>query len=164
MQPSRKTSWIPLLLLIAVVGAGFYYKAPLLNLVQTIETSFQPKPCEKPITYSVVSFDPRFGLSKQDFINDLEQAASIWQGALNRPLLQYVQQGGVVSVNLVYDQRQASTVKQQQISTHIDSKRTAYESLKAEFDSEKAAYDQQKADLDAKISAYESQKLLPARS
>lgn len=62
--------------------------------------------CEKPtISYTIGSFDGRFGISREDFIKYAEEAEQIWEGPMGDQLLVYSTDGDL-KMNLVYDWRQ----------------------------------------------------------
>ena len=60
------------------------------------------KPCNKPISYSIGAFDTRFGISKEDFIKDIDQASSVWEKVEGKPLFVYSDKG-TLKIDLVYD-------------------------------------------------------------
>src|SRR3989344_3704354 len=74
-----------------------------------IPSLFKPVPCEKPITYTLGTFDKRFGISQADFLKTLVQAEEIWERPLGRELFTYVPEAGEIPVNLIYDSRQETT-------------------------------------------------------
>ncbi len=113
--------------------------------------------CSQPITYTVGTIDPRFGISKGDFIIAIERAASIWSGAAKKSLFVYGEKGDL-TVNLFYDQRQEATVKLQNLGITINQDQNTYNILKIKYDSLVAQYKTQKAAIDAEISKYDSDK------
>lgn len=102
---------------------------------------FQKGPCESPITYKIGTVDPRFGVTPDDFKNDIAQAADIWDQSINRTLFTYGP-NGVLTVNLVYDNRQATTQKEQTLDANINQASTTADSIKQEYTALKAQYDQ----------------------
>lgn len=95
--------------------------------------------CDQPIYYHVDTVDPRFNLSKEDFLSDTNLAAQIWNTAQNKQLFVYGQKGDL-SVNLVYDQRQSLTSQIDQLENQVKSdkqslnpKISEYQKLSAEF-------------------------------
>src|SRR5438874_1910937 len=43
--------------------------------------------CDKPVTYKLGSLDPRFGLTKEEFLKDTKEASRIWEKAYGKKLL-----------------------------------------------------------------------------
>ena len=123
-----------------------------------------PVPCEKPITYTLSSFDNRFGISQKGFLSALLAAEAIWEKPLGKELFLYTPEGAKLSVNLIYDYRQEttstlsgieSTVEQEEAS--YDTLEARYSSLKAEYTSAKSVYDAEVEAFDEKNSAYEDE-------
>ncbi|MBI5654267.1 matrixin family metalloprotease [Candidatus Uhrbacteria bacterium] len=115
-------------------------------------------PCSQPITYSIGNFDTRFDISKADFIKDLAEAESVWEKPIGRQLFTYVEQGGALTINLIYDMRQESTVKLQRLGIVIHDDQASYDSLKAKFTTLSATYRQRKAALDSSVASFENKK------
>ncbi len=90
-------------------------------------------PCTLPITYSLGDFDTRFGLTKAEFLTDMAQAESVWERQAGKELFHYVETGGVLKLNLVYDNRQATTEKLQKIDGVISGKQETYDALKSNY-------------------------------
>src|SRR5581483_11943937 len=71
----------------------------------------EPAPaCQAPIKYRIGAIDPRFGISREDFRRDVEEAGKLWAGAAGRTLFSYDEKGPL-EINLVYDSRQEATQK-----------------------------------------------------
>jgi hypothetical protein len=64
--------------------------------------------CQAPIKYRIGAIDPRFGISREDFRRDVEDAGRLWEGAARRTLFSYDAKGPL-EINLVYDSRQEAT-------------------------------------------------------
>ncbi|MHB8830676.1 MAG: matrixin family metalloprotease [Patescibacteria group bacterium] len=146
-----------LLVILILVGGAVYY----LGFVNPqIWQRLMPRlaPCQQPITYSLGNFDTRFGISKATFLKAVEQAEAIWEKPIGRQLFTYVEHGGALTINLIYDSRQAATVKLQNLGIVIRDDQASYDSLKAKFNATSATYQQKKAALDALIASYEAKK------
>ncbi len=115
---------------------------------------FAPKPCAVPITYSLGTFDPKFGITQAQFLDDLDQAVKIWDDPTGKTLFQYAPDGKL-KINLIYDNRQEATDKLRALGLTIDDSQSTYNSLKARYDSLNAQYKLYKQQLDADIAAYE---------
>ena len=58
-----------------------------------------------PLTYDVVSVDPRHHLTRAAFVALLQRSERIWEAPLGRDLLRYAP-GGTTKVSLAFDRRQ----------------------------------------------------------
>lgn len=126
------TDWLVLLILLG--GGGYWaytHQAQVRSTVQLVRSNVAP--CSTPITYSIGSIDPRFGISTSTLIADLKEADAIWTLS-DRSLLHYEASGGVVTVNLVYDERQAATDQLRAAGIQIDESKATYDSLKSRYD------------------------------
>ena len=151
----RLLGWV---VLIAVLGGGGYYaythQAQVRGVVRIVQDKVTP--CATPLTYSIGSIDPRFGISKSALAADLKEAAGIWTKAAGKDLLAYQESGGDVTVSLVYDERQAATDKLKDLGIALDKSKETYDSLKARYDSLSARVASERAQYDAKVAAYKN--------
>ncbi|MEI8104015.1 MAG: matrixin family metalloprotease [Candidatus Moraniibacteriota bacterium] len=102
--------------------------------------------CPAPITYRVSDIDPRFGVTREQVMVQLQEATQVWNIAAGGGLLVY-RDDGVMPVSLVYDERQALAVE---IEKESGTLQTQEERLK--YINQK--YTTQKKVVDAKKSAY----------
>ena len=86
-------------LIALAVGLVFYFEGDIKSAVNNFNR--QISPCDQPIVYSLGDFDQRFGLSQEDFLKAVEQAAEIWQSPVNKKLFSYAPSGGL-KINLIY--------------------------------------------------------------
>lgn len=141
--------------LIAILIVGFIYRDRLQEIYQTAYYHYFP--CRSPITYSIGEFDTRFGLSKADFIDSLSQGEKIWEGAINKQLFKY-DPNGLLKINLIYDNRQATTQQLKNMGLEVNSSKSSYDELKKKYDSLNAEYLSLKRDFEAKVSDFEARK------
>jgi len=145
-----------LVLLVAVVGAGGYaaytHQGALRGIVPAIEGTIAP--CGSPITYSIGSIDPRFGISAEAFAGDLKEAEALWETPAGKDLFAYERSGGSVTVNLVYDSRQAATDKLKALGIQADESGAAYEELKTRYDALSARVESEQSRYDSAVAAY----------
>ena len=97
-------------------------------------------PCKEPIGFKVGTFDTRFGLSKEEFIEDITQAGGVWEQAAGKTLFDY-DENGPLTVNLIYDDRQAKTEDLGYLALEIENAKQSAENLKTDYENEKTAYD-----------------------
>ncbi len=90
------------------------------------------KPCSKPVTYKLGTFDSEFKLSQEDFKKSIENAANIWNTAAGKILFEY-KEDGEVPINLVYDKRQQATDQLKKLNITLDNTRSSYDRLKLTY-------------------------------
>ena len=140
-------------LAIVLAGGGYiaYTHQPQLHgIVHEVQTTVAP--CSTPLTYSIGTIDSRFGITRDILKSDLVQAATIWNttgSASSSALLSYMDKGGDVTVNLVYDNRQASTDTLSHVGIQVAQSKSSYDSLHAQYETlstqvkaEQSQYDQ----------------------
>src|SRR5258708_14718947 len=137
------------ILIILLLLAGALYGQAKLRLFN--------KPCTQPVTYSLGSFDGKFGISKDKFLKDIEKSIKVWEDSTNLDLFKY-DPNGKLKINLVYDYRQAATDKLQSLGVKIDDTQSSYESLKSRYNTMSADYSRLRQSLDAEVSDYNRQK------
>jgi len=141
---------IALVVFLAALAVGIYFLRGTFN-----QLVFYYFPCQRPIVYSLGSFDERFGLSREDFLSLLAQAEQIWEEPAARELFKYKSNGGDLKINLVYDFRQEATEKLRALGLNIEGSRSSYENLKNEYDSMRAQYLSDKAQFESLSADYE---------
>lgn len=117
----------------------------------------QSQPCQKPIIYSIVNLDPRFGLTQTELLSEINKSEKIWESAIGKQLFEYSTTGDI-KINLVYDYRQEATDSMKKIGIVINDDRSTYDALKAKYDSLIASYDKKKIQLENLIAIYETDK------
>lgn len=144
-----------IIFLSAILIGGFVYRERIQNIwMQSFAYYF---PCKTTITYSLGSFDTKFGVSKADFLDALKTAEKIWESPINKDLFKY-EEGGRLKVNLVYDERQETTQQLKKMGVVVDNNKASYDSLKVQYDSIQSDYKKEKANFEAKVSSFESRK------
>jgi chromosome segregation ATPase len=154
--------WYFFKLFVFLVIAGLAYQNRD-QIVTNVRTAIhQYFPCTMPVTYTLGTFDTQFGLSREEFLMRIAAAEKIWEDVVGKELFQYVESGGDMTVNLIYDSRQETTEKLREIDENIGDKKENYESLKAEYDKlsaqllqEKTAYEREVTQLKNLQNAYE---------
>ena len=120
---------ISLLVLVMILSGVAYYL-------------FSTRPCAQPIYYRIGTFDPRFGISQADFLNDAQQAANLWNQEEGHTLLAY-SATGTMPVNLIFDNRQQQTNIGETISQQEDdlsAEKSQVASMQAQYDADKQQY------------------------
>jgi hypothetical protein len=141
------------------VGAVAFFAKPLLvhappEAGKTIAAAMDPK-CRFPITYSLGSIDPRFGVSRPQFLEAIGQATKIWQTGTGQRLFAYADTGGM-PVNLVFDDRQAETDRMEQILLGVETDQGKYDAAKKEYDAKQTAFISERRSYDATLAKFEA--------
>jgi hypothetical protein len=155
MKFSRIRWYSGALVIVALVGLGYYFRADVNRLLAGLLNRVQP--CQRPITYSITAIDSRFGLSKAAALGDLRRAEAIWESPIGKQLFQYSPTGDL-HIDFIYDYRQAATDSLKKIGVVIGTDRASYDALKTKYDALVASYRQQKANIDALVAAYTAAK------
>jgi hypothetical protein len=149
---------VDLMILIILVFVGYHFRNEIHRgaLILGERTGIIAR-CSRPITYSLGSFDERFGLSQESFKNHISDAEQIWETAAGRNLFEYAE-NGTLTINLIYDYRQASTEKLNILGNTIDSSKVHYDRLRSQYLTLKAEVSADQAEFNALVKAFQSQK------
>lgn len=137
------------------VGLLYIFQKPFWQMYLVAEKQFFP--CSQPITYSLGSFDTRFGISKTDFLKTVNQAAQIWDKPVDKNLFAYSETGSL-KINLVFDTRQDSTIKMQKLGLTIGDDEESYNKLKQKYQALLDSYNKQKTSLDVSYNALQAER------
>jgi hypothetical protein len=157
--PAKKKSKIrlivDLLILAGIVFAGYYFRAEIEKFINKDRNYFMP--CSVPIKYNIGQFDTRFGISRGDFLNDIQAGERIWENASGKQLFEYSTSSPDLVINLIYDYRQEATDKMQKLDAVINGdKNGPYKTLNDKYDAMKATYQTAKTELDQLMANYQS--------
>ncbi len=155
MKLFRVKFFVGIFVIVSLLGFSYYYKEDAGRLLRKFLNQLQP--CQRPITYSIASFDSRFGFTKTELLDAINQTEKIWELPINRQLFEYSSTGDL-KINFVYDDRQQATDTLKKIGIIITDDRATYDILKAKYDVLVAAYNSQKAQLNALIATYNADK------
>lgn len=151
---TRKINYfVNIFLLLFVVLLAYYFRSNLSLAWQKLEQTVRP--CHQPINYSLASFDEKFGLSRDEFLQVIEEAEKIWESSSGRQLFQYTESGDL-KINLIYDSRQKATDSLKKIGLVIKDDQATFEAFKKKHDELLLAYSQQKARVDTLLGNYEA--------
>ncbi len=145
---ARVIRLVVVLLVLGGVGSFLFVQA---------KTFFTP-PCDEPVTYSVATYDKRFGISEAAFSDALNDAAKIWNDAAGKTIV--VAGDGGVLVHMRYGEVQKTSELGETIDTEqkaYDAKRAQVESLKREFTAAKRKYEVLVTQYEAQQESYESE-------
>ncbi|MBI2330189.1 matrixin family metalloprotease [Candidatus Daviesbacteria bacterium] len=107
--------------------------------------------CDKPTPYKIGIVDPRFGVTKKEFLSDTKQAVKIWNQAQGKELFTYEDSGKtLLTVNLIFDQRAALSNRINNLGGQVTKQK---QSLQSNIDS----YRQQAADFEKKLADFNTE-------
>jgi len=138
------------------------------NEFTQILTDLQNKylPCSRSMTYSIGSFDKKFGISKEKFLSIVNIAEGTWERSIDKELFTYVPEedgdlkinphtiNNSVRVNLIYDIRQEATEKLKDIGITVNDTRASYNDLKSNYDSMQIDYKNKKIELETRVTSF----------
>ena len=156
----RTMAWIMLIAITVGVEHNVYtHWAQIRVITRVIKRKVVP--CTAPITYSIGSIDPRFGISINTLAGDLRKAEAIGEEPSGKNFFKYTPNGGDVTVNLVYDNRQAAVDTLKAAGIRTDRSRASYDALKERYnalsvrvDSKQSRYNNQAAVYKLNENAY----------
>ena len=139
-------SW---LLLIAALGAAWYQWQTKKDQLRAAFILARARifPCSSPVTYTIGNIDPGFSLTQEELADALREAETAWEGPARRNLFEARQSSGSVTVNFIYDNRQASLDKLKKLGITSDLSLASYKELKARFEELLAKVDAEEARL-----------------
>lgn len=110
-----------------------------------------------PTTYSIGQFDERFGISKEDFLSDINKSIGIWETAAGRKLFKY-SPNGKLKINLVYDSRQNLSDQLKKSQQGVDLANLDFESQKSSYNDLTTLYRTKKDSFDQILLSYKAEK------
>ncbi len=107
------------------------------------DESYKPtvSPCKVTMGFKIGAFDTRFGITKEEFIEEIETTAKIWENSVDRDLFKYNDKGPL-TINLIFDERQARTVDISYLALEIENAKTAAQAIKDAYERQKEDYTQ----------------------
>lgn len=102
----------------------------------------QSNTCTSPIIYSLGSFDTKFNISKSHFLQIVRESTTLWSNALGTNLFEYDASGNPnnLTIDLIYDERQAQTDKNKLLAEEIDNSRNAANQVEADYEALKVIF------------------------
>lgn len=117
--------------------------------------------CDTPIKYKVDTVDPEFNLSREKFEKYTDDATKIWENSINKNLFEY-NPDGELSINLVYDERQALTTQISNLEDTVNIDKQSLNPKVSEYEKQSLEF-QQKADkLNKQVEYWNSKGGAPA--
>lgn len=111
--------------------------------------------CDSPIHYRIDTVDPKFNLSRNEFVSDVDQATKIWETPINKDLFIYDPKGDL-SVNLIFDERQSLTNQINQLKNQIQTNKQSLTPKVNDYKSQTAAFESKLADFKKEVEDWNS--------
>lgn len=123
----------------SIIGAVCYkYQTPLQVGLKKVENEYFP--CRRALSYRIGSFDGKFGISRDDFLQALREAEEVWEKPTGKNLFTY-DPTGFIAINLEYDKRQETSDKLKDIDKKMGDSKTQFTTLKSRYDSLQSRYE-----------------------
>ncbi len=142
-----KKFYIPIIFLIIIaVGAVQLNNLKLLSLNKLLYYSI----CDQPIRYRIDIVDPKFNISEDKFLSNVNQASQIWDDSTNRNLFVYDPKGDL-SINLIYDERQYLNTQINQLKNIVSADKQSLNPKVYEYEKQFAEFKQRIENLNKEI-------------
>ncbi|MCX6798274.1 MAG: matrixin family metalloprotease [Candidatus Falkowbacteria bacterium] len=151
----RKIAKILLIVLFSLALIALFFVNDILYIFKGADNKLFTS--GRPIVYSIGNFDERFGLTKEEFLADIDQAVKIWETAANKKLFKYTASGGL-KINLIYDSRQEISDKLRKSLTGVDRATLGFDSEKSKYDEVVEQYKAKKDSFNQLLSSYKIKK------
>jgi len=149
----KALQYILIIILFSFWGIVLTNQETFRKMAQEAKFYFYP-PCSKPLEYSVGQIDPKFNLSKEQLVSDLENAEKVWENPAGKNLFQY-NPSARLKINLVFDERQQQTIEAGKMENDLKNLENAHEITLKEYDSLSASYKQRLKNYNSKVAEYE---------
>ncbi|MDB5266466.1 MAG: hypothetical protein JWN89_281 [Parcubacteria group bacterium] len=117
-----------------------YLAALLLVSLGSYAYTYEQAPCRRPIAYAIRSFDNRFNIPEDEFRSAVHDAESLWEKAAGKELFKEDPKGSL-AVNLIYDERQATSDKNKTLFANLDQTKETAGQVKTEYTLLEAKYE-----------------------
>ncbi len=116
------------------------------------------EPCDRPIPYTLGTFDTQFNVSKDYFLKAILDAEAAWEGAYGKDLFIYEpeESGEILQINLVYDYRQAATKNLKNLGVEVKETKASYDAIKAKIENLKKEFEAAKKAFEARLAKWNS--------
>lgn len=106
------------------------------------DESYRPtiSPCSRTMGYKIGTFDTHFGIKEDTFKDEIDKAQALWGNQLQGKTLFTYSSTGELTINLIYDERQARTDDINNLALEIQNSKDTAATLKETYDAEKVIY------------------------
>jgi exonuclease VII small subunit len=151
----RFADWF--LLVSAVIAAAWQWYAHGPEILSALRMlRLRVFPCSTPITYTIGAIDLGYTLTREELAEFLREAETAWEGPARKDLFEFTASSADVTVNMVYDSRQASLDKLKTLGIQADQSLGSYSALKKRYEELTAQVDLEQAKLKEVIARYKA--------
>ncbi len=111
-------------------------------------------PCAKPLRYAIGSVDPRFNLSTNDLLAEVEDAEKIWKAQSGKNLFEY-DPGAEFKINLIFDERQLQSNEADALTKNLNQLEASHEQIVTQYKNLSGTYAQSVAKYNAGVANYQ---------
>lgn len=109
--------------------------------------------CDTPVLYKLGTVDPKFDLTQETVLSNLQTSTQIWNNAEGKTLFSYSQKAPL-TVNFIYDKRTALDSSIRTLQNQLDGKNTTLHQKINTYEAQVKAFEQKLADFNANVEAY----------
>lgn len=147
----RATLW---LCVMVFVGLLAYQNVQHPQLVYNRPIDKILHPFDTRVRYKIGEIDPRFGLSREEVKRLSDEAVQIWHEGTGQQWFVYDEHARL-SIDFVYDERQATTLAKQKAEKHIASEVDSHNAQSDALANQKQALDLEFQSLEARLNAWQ---------
>ena len=106
--------------------------------------------CDKPIYYKLGILDPKFGLSKETILTDMQNATDIWSKTYSKNLF-INSSSAALTVNFVYDQRSALITQIDELQDQLNQKGPTLQQKVNAYESDLTAFKEKLTNFNVQV-------------
>lgn len=114
-----------------------------------------PFPCEEPLAYSLGSLDARFGITREEFLEEIAAAEQVWENDFGKELFVYAA-SSPLKVNLIFDERQERTIDAQKLDQSFEETKVRQETLAEKNAASLALYERTLKEYETLLASFET--------
>lgn len=141
-----KKALLTLFLSVALLIGSVFYNPEFLEIAK--EIYYQP--CSAPILYKIGKVDEKYGISKQEFGKNIQDAGLIWELATRKKLFQ-MDPNAKLTINLVFDERQQLHSQIKSIENDLQKRQQQFKPSEEKYKTTVAEFEKALADLNKQI-------------
>ncbi len=141
----KKLVWV--ILLFSVLMGGYVFKTPIVASANNI---LYQSPCETPKTFRIGNIDKKYNITREEFIESINDAGKLWSNQYGKALFIYDPEGDI-EVNLVYDQRQFLSSQINDLNTKVKSQQDTLDPKISDYQKRTAEFRTKATQLNAEI-------------
>lgn len=130
-------------------------------LYKNVESIVYQSPCKYPRSFSIGEVDPRFNISKDEFIKASMEAGDIWKNDEGKSLFYYDPESKL-TISLLYDERQYLNNRVDSLNDEVTKQKNALKPEIIAYENRATQFKKRNADLNARIDYWNNKGGAPA--